>query len=173
MVVAVRTALVLLIALAGCSGAAPERFDARQGTGIDTGVPDSHPADAEIPVCVTPAVKPTGATGTLASGVYPIAWTPIKGELGNLNPLVGTDRLTVDVAAGTARYDHAGCVDCVGTHTGTMVDGCLLVPRGSDGSATRDEYLLCASDTGVIADLTWCGYPGPPAPRTWKVSGPP
>src|SRR4029079_16722724 len=107
------------------------------------------------------------------SGVYVITWTPIAGEVGSVNPLIDTTRLTIDTAAGTARYDSASCADCVGMHSGVIVDGCLVVARGADGITSRREYQLCATATGVIADLVWCGFPGSPDPRTWRVIGMP
>jgi hypothetical protein len=133
--------------------------------------PDVRPSDAMVPVCVSPAEKPPEATGTIASGVFAITWTAVHGEIGNINPLITTDRLTIDAAAGTARYDNPSCPECLATHTGALDDGCLRFARGNDGATTRDEYLLCATSTGVIATITWCGFPGPPAPRTWRVTG--
>jgi hypothetical protein len=140
-------------------------------------MPDGGPqADSPLPPQCNPGGvpdKPPGATGQLVTGVYAISWTPIVGEFDNVNPLLGSDRLTIDMAAGTAHWDSPTCAECTFDHTGTPTDGCLMVGPGMDGSTGRNPYWLCATATGTIADITWCGYPGPPEPRTWRATGTP
>jgi len=144
---------------------------------VDSRMPDAGPqADSILPpACnsTTTPDKPPGSTGQLADGVYAITWTPLVGPFENVNPLLGTDRLTVDLAAGTAHWDSPTCAECDFTHTGTSADGCLFFAAGTDGTAGREPYWLCATATGTIADITWCGYPGPPDPRTWRATGTP
>ena len=166
-----RGAGVLVFAAFACTGApSPGRADANPF------LPDVRAADATATSCNGDAqpgapAKPPGASGQLASGVYTIAWTPVLGDFDNVNPLLGTDRLTVDMSSGGARYDSDTCVECVGDHHGAPQDGCLLVDAGQDGTASRDPYWICATADGVIADLSWCGFPGPPALRTWRATG--
>jgi hypothetical protein len=145
--------------------------------GADSRMPDAGRASdgAPLPSCTDTGTpdKPPGATGQLATGVYNITWTPLVGAFDNVNPLLDSDRLTVDMVHGTAHWDSPTCAECAFDHSGTPMDGCLLVPMGMDGSTTRDAYWLCSTATGTIADITWCGYPGPPDPRTWRATGTP
>lgn len=139
-------------------------------------MPDANPhgPDAMIRMCGSAPVKPVDATGQVATGTFAITWTPLIGPPENVNPLVGTNRLTIDVAAGTARYDSTTCAECAFDHHGTLdSNGCLLIVAGNDGTPTHDPYYLCGASTGVIAEITWCGYPGPPDARTWRVTGTP
>src|SRR5262249_45010159 len=145
----------------------------------DPGQPDARASDARLPddarvaTCEPMTRKPPGATATLASGAYTITWTKVSGPLGNVNPLAATAQLTVDTVAGTARYDGGSGPECERPPHGAMNDGCLDVEAGSDGTPMHTEYLLCATKTGVVADIMWCGYPGPPDPRVWRVTGTP
>ena len=159
---------VLAIAIGACAGPPPSgRVDANPF------LPDARAADAAPMSCGGQDMppKPPGAAGQLVSGVYAITWTPVLGTIGNVNPLLGTDRVTIDMSAGGARWDSATCVECVGDHHGAAQDGCLLVAAGLDGTASRDPYWICATADGVIADLSWCGFPGPPALRIWRATG--
>jgi hypothetical protein len=144
---------------------------------VDSRMPDAGPPGDALPApgCTPTGTpnKPPGVTGSLQTGVYAIAWTPIVGPPDNVNPLFGSDRLTVDVVHGTAHWDSPTCAECAFDHQGTPMDGCLLVGLGKDGDATREPYWLCTTATGPIADITWCGYPGPPGPRTWRATGTP
>ncbi len=167
-----RVAGVLVIATCACAGQVKPTGNADANPLLpDVRAADAHPMSCNPDAQPGTPPKPPGVTGQLASGVYAITWTPLLGDLGNVNPLLGTDRLTVDMGTGDAKWDSDTCVECLFDHQGTPQDGCLLVGAGLDGDASRDPYWICATTDGVIADLSWCGYPGPPTLRVWRATG--
>lgn len=137
-------------------------------------MPDAnpHPPDAFVRMCGSTPSVPAGTSGQLASDTFAIAWQALSGPPENVNPMLGANRVTIDVAKGTAHYDSTTCAECTFDHAGTDAgNGCLLMMAGNDGSPSHDAYYLCSTSSGVIAEITWCGYPGPPDARTWRMTG--
>lgn len=114
---------------------------------------------------------PTG--GPLVSGRYRLSWTP-PCTYGAINPLESDELLDLDVSAGTAAFSDGdgGCVECAAVHRGSVAGGCLHVDADTVGASKRFEsYALCATASGIVAEQVWSGYPGPPAPVTWRLTG--
>lgn len=107
-----------------------------------------------------------------ALGRWDLEWECVDGcAQGNVNPLRYTTDLEVDGL--TALYTSDVCGDCEREHAGDLTDDetCFV----SSGDATRPQcgsYSLCAvSNETLVGELTFSGYPGPPEPRTWRVTG--
>jgi hypothetical protein len=106
-------------------------------------------------------------------GRWAVEWECVGGCLqGNVNPLRYTTH--VEVGELSALFTSEVCGDCDRQHTGWMEseETCFV----SNGSAAERPscaaYSLCAVSYDTMdGELTFSGYPGPPEPRTWRVSG--
>lgn len=125
--------------------------------------------DAE-PVPVGPDAMPTPIVGS-----WRIDWECLDCLPGAINPLQYDDRLGVAELDGALvlSYRSSTCADetCAAEHLGATASECGLVEAGDDFGVDRGSYILCAIGGELRADITWSGYPGPAAPRTWRLSG--
>jgi len=87
---------------------------------------------------------------------------------GATSPLQYSD--TLDVAGTTLTFSSSyGCVECGTTHVGARAGDCIVTPAAAHEQ--RSSYQLCLTANGIETFIEWSGYPGPPAPRTWRLTG--
>jgi len=114
------------------------------------------------------AVVDAAADIETCEGRWLLHWTCIDCPRGATNPLQYSDRL--DVAGTLLTYSSShGCIECGAIHIGERVGTCIAIP--DDNGEQRSQYQLCPTTGGVEAAIEWSGYPGPPAPRRWRLSG--
>ena len=134
--------------------------------GCDDRTP-APPPDAAAVAPVDAAIATCGKPGSL-EGCWRLQWTCIDCPRGAYNPLQYSDRL--DVAGTLLTYSSShGCIECGAIHIGERVGTCIAIP--DDNGEQRSQYQLCPTTGGVEAAIEWSGYPGPPAPRRWRLSG--
>lgn len=121
-------------------------------------------------------VSPADATPGSVVGAWAVTWTCVDGcQYDGVAPLRFDDRLDVtQVADGDdAAWSSTTCADCAATDHGSDDDSCLHVAAGDHAGVAHESYTLCAAGGQISGDVTWSGYPGFPAPRTWHAIGNP
>lgn len=151
-------AALLALAFVACGDAADDH-----DAGPDAFVPD---ADLDAPDA---APQLDGLYGT-----WHLTWTCLDNcGAGAVAPLRYDDLLEVG-GDGTLHFHSTTCSDvsCAADHYATISGDCAIVAAGEDFTVARSAYELCLIGAGAIrGEMSWSGYPGPPAPRTWEVRG--